>query len=55
VGVGLPLPSLTATVTFSACAAVMFDEDGVTVTVGVSRVTATELVPVAALYLLSPE
>jgi len=35
VGVGLPLPPLTATVTESACAGVMLAGDGVTVTVGV--------------------
>jgi hypothetical protein len=31
----LPLPALTVTVTASACAVVMLEEDGVTVSVGV--------------------
>jgi hypothetical protein len=35
VGVGLPLPPLTATVTINACAVVMLGAPGVTVTVGV--------------------
>jgi hypothetical protein len=35
VGVGLPVPPLTATVTESPCAVVMLNEDGVTVIVGV--------------------
>ena len=52
VGVGLPLPPLTATVTVKACAVVMLDEDGVTDTVGVVTacvtVTARD-VPVALL------
>jgi hypothetical protein len=34
VGVGLPLPPLTATVTVNAWVVLMFGEDGVTVTVG---------------------
>jgi hypothetical protein len=34
VGVGLPVPPLTAVVTVNACAVVMLVEDGVTVTVG---------------------
>jgi hypothetical protein len=52
VGVGLPLPPLTETVTVKACAVVMLDEDGVTTTVGVvfTRVTVTaEDEPVAVL------
>ena len=35
VGVGLPFPPLTATVTVNGCAVVMLDRDGVTETVGV--------------------
>jgi hypothetical protein len=35
VGVGLPLPPLTATVTVKVCAVVILDNDGVTVTLGV--------------------
>jgi len=35
VGVGFPLPPLTATVTVSACVVGMLAADGVTVTVGV--------------------
>jgi hypothetical protein len=35
VGVGLPVPPLTATVTVRDCAVVMLDAVGVTVTVGV--------------------
>jgi len=42
VGVGLPLPPLTATVTASDCATVILDAAGVTVTVGVTTV-ATKL------------
>jgi len=34
-GVGLPVPPLTTTVTVNACVAVMLDADGVTVIVGV--------------------
>jgi hypothetical protein len=52
VGVGLPVPPLTATVTLSACAVVMLEADGVTVTVGVvfaGAVTVTEFDPVALL------
>jgi hypothetical protein len=53
VGVGLPLPPLTATITVKACAVVMLDAEGVTVTVGVvfgGVVTVTELVPVELSY-----
>jgi hypothetical protein len=52
VGDGLPAPPLTATVTVNACAVVMLDADGVTVTVGVifaGLVTATVADPVALL------
>jgi hypothetical protein len=52
VGIGLPLPPLTATVADSVCAVVMLDGLGVTVTVGVifaGAVTITEPVPVAPL------
>jgi hypothetical protein len=35
VGVGLPVPPFTETVTVSGCAVVMLDAEGVTVTVGV--------------------
>jgi hypothetical protein len=52
VGVGLPVPPLTAIATVNACPVVMLDEDGVTVTVGVvfaEAVTVTEVVPVALL------
>jgi hypothetical protein len=52
VGVGLPVPPLTATVTVRVCAVVMLDEPGVTVTKGVvfACVTVTaEEVPVAVL------
>jgi hypothetical protein len=52
--VGLPLLPLTAAVTVNACAVVMLDADGVTVTVGVifgGTVTVTKLVPVAMLYM----
>ena len=51
VGVGLPLPPFTETVTVSGCAVVMLEADGVTVTVGVDLawVTVTEFVPVALL------
>jgi hypothetical protein len=54
VGVGLPLPPLTATVTESAWAVVMLDEDGVTVTIGVDlvMVTGALLVPHAAMHKL---
>jgi len=50
VGVGLPLPPLTVTVTGSAWAVVMFGEPGVTVSVGVINaevVTVTVFEPVA--------
>jgi hypothetical protein len=36
VGVGLPAPPLTATVTVNACEDVMLNEDGVTTTFGVT-------------------
>ena len=51
VGVGLPLPPLTATVTERLCAAVMLDGEGVTVTVGdiSSVITVTKADPVALL------
>lgn len=52
VGAGLPVPVMTATVTVRACAVVMLDEPGVTVTVGVifaGLVTATGVNPVALL------
>ena len=50
VGVGLPLPPLTATVTISDCTMVMLDEDGVSVNAAVACVTVTgEDVPVALL------
>jgi hypothetical protein len=52
VGVGFPVPPLTATATVSACAVVMLDADGVTVNVGVvfaAAVTVTEFDPVALL------
>ena len=55
VGVGLPLPPLTATVTDSGCAVVMLDEDGVTVKVGVPCCAVRVAVPdVLELWLLSP-
>ena len=50
--VGVELPPLTATETDRACVVVMFDEDGVTVTVGVvfaGVLTVTEAEPVALL------
>ena len=47
VGVGVPL---TATITVSACVAVIENEDGVTVTAGVTLVTVTLEAPVAPLY-----
>ena len=48
--VGLPVPPFTATVTVKACAVVMLDADGVTVTVGVILgATVTEFDPVAVL------
>jgi hypothetical protein len=53
VGVGLLLPPVTATITDNACVAVMLDEPGVTVTVGVIKagdVTVTVFDPVALLY-----
>jgi hypothetical protein len=44
------VPPLTTTVTVNPCAAVMLDEDGVTVTVGVVLATVTaEDVPEALL------
>jgi hypothetical protein len=48
----LPVPPLTATVTVSACAVVMLDEDGFTVTDGAVApgvVTDTEANPEASL------
>jgi hypothetical protein len=53
VGVGLPLPPFTETVTVRGCAVVMLDVDGVTVTVGVvlaGVVTVTVADPEALLY-----
>jgi hypothetical protein len=44
VGVGLPLPPLTPTVTVRGCAVVMLDDDGVTVTVGVILAAESEIV-----------
>jgi hypothetical protein len=41
VGIGEPIPPLTATVTVSAWVAMMLDEDGVKVTVGVALATVT--------------
>jgi hypothetical protein len=52
VGVGLPVPPLTETVTVSGWAVVMLDAVGVSVTVGVvlaGVVTVSEFVPVALL------
>ena len=47
----MPLPPLTAIVTFNACAVVIPDADGVMVTVGVviACVTVTETVVLAAI------
>jgi hypothetical protein len=53
VGIGLPLPPLTAIVTDNPCAVVILDASGVTVTVGVvfaATVTITEAEPEALLY-----
>jgi hypothetical protein len=55
VGVGLPLPPLTATVTARLCAVVMLDAAGVTVTVGIVFVgvfTVTAAAPDALLYVV---
>ena len=41
VGAGLPPPALTETVTDSACAVVMLDEEGATVTVGEALLTVS--------------
>jgi hypothetical protein len=49
VAVGFPVPPFTVTVTGSSWAVVMLDGDGVTVTLGVSKVTVTEVEPVALL------
>jgi hypothetical protein len=50
VDVGAPVPPLTVTVADSPCTAVMFEEEGVTATVGVVFDTVTiEEVPVAPL------
>jgi hypothetical protein len=49
VGVGLPVPPVTATVTVRACAVVMLVEEGVTVTVGVIFDTVTVFDPDAPL------
>jgi hypothetical protein len=52
VGVGLPVPPLTATVTERGCAVVMLEADGVTATVGVvfaATVTVTDALPEALL------
>lgn len=46
VGVGFPLPPLTETVTVNACAVVMLDEEGVTVTTGVMAATVSMTVAV---------
>ena len=49
-GVGLPVPPFTVIVTINACAVVMLDVDGVTVTAGVVFETVTvEDVPVVLL------
>jgi hypothetical protein len=45
--VSLPVPPLTLTVTVKACAVVMLDADGVTVTAGVAGVIVMETVAVA--------
>jgi hypothetical protein len=47
----LPVPPLTATVTVKACAVVMLDADGATVTIGVvfADVTTTKVDPDALL------
>jgi hypothetical protein len=45
VGIGLPLPPLTATVTVNDCAVVICDEERVNVTAGVSKVTSIEANP----------
>lgn len=54
VGVGVPLPPITATATERLCAVVMLFENGVTVIVGVvigwGVVTVTDVMPVALLY-----
>jgi len=47
VGVGLPALQATATVTDRAWFALMLDEPGVTVTVGVTRLTVTPAFPEA--------
>ena len=49
VGVGMPLPPLTATDTERGCAVVMLDQGGFTATTGVSFVTVTEAMPEAPL------
>ena len=55
VGVGLPLPPLTATVTERLCVVAMLDADGDTVTAGIvfgDGVTVTEAAPEAPLYVV---
>ena len=53
VGVGFPLAAVTVTVTVSGCAVVMFEDDGVTCTVGVSFCAVSEVAAdVLALKLL---
>jgi hypothetical protein len=47
VGVGLPVPPLTVTVTVNVCAVVMLDEPGVTITVGVVLFTVRLTVAIA--------
>jgi hypothetical protein len=47
--VGVPLPSLTPTVTVNPCSVVILDCDGITVTVGVAFVTVSEFDPDAPL------
>jgi hypothetical protein len=47
VGVGLPFPPVTATVTVNVCAVVMLVADGVNVKVGVTGFTTSETLAVA--------
>jgi hypothetical protein len=54
VGVELPLKPLTDTVTVTACAVVMLDEDGVTATVGVDLFPAAVAVPISVMVWLAP-
>ena len=53
VGVGLPLPPFTATVTESGCTLVMLGADGVTVMVGVS-ITGPAVVPAPKISMAAP-